>query len=113
MPRVSVNWNIKIETLENKDMDSNLPRIAADLKLGRIAGSIPFACVFIVINEFCERLAYYGGTAMFQNYVQKPSPTGALVIKINEESGPFAGYNVVELLHFHRLHFSLTRCLLC
>jgi proton-dependent oligopeptide transporter, POT family len=66
---------------------SALPRIAGDLKLTRIAGVIPFACWFIVINEFCERLAYYGGSAPFQNYVQFDSsahildpenPNGAL-----------------------------------
>lgn len=47
-----------------------LPESSADLALTRIAGTIPVACVFIVITEFCERLAYYGGTSPFQNYVQ-------------------------------------------
>ncbi|KAI8893344.1 POT family-domain-containing protein [Globomyces pollinis-pini] len=48
----------------------SLPKVAGDLNLPRIAGSIPIACLFIVVTEFAERFAYYGGTAPFQNYVE-------------------------------------------
>lgn len=38
--------------------------------LRRVAESVPVGAWFIVLNEFCERFAYYGGSAPFQNYVQ-------------------------------------------
>ncbi|RKO83075.1 POT family-domain-containing protein, partial [Blyttiomyces helicus] len=41
--------------------------------LPRIAGAIPFAAWFIVVNEFAERFAYYGGSTPFQNYIQYPA----------------------------------------
>lgn len=40
--------------------------------LRRVADRIPVAAWFIIITEFCERFAYYGGSAPFQNYVQFP-----------------------------------------
>ncbi|KAK9685932.1 hypothetical protein K7432_015316 [Basidiobolus ranarum] len=50
--------------------------------LRRIADKIPIAAWFIIINEFCERFAYYGGSAPFTNYVQfppgDPNQAGAL-----------------------------------
>ncbi|ORY00039.1 PTR2-domain-containing protein [Basidiobolus meristosporus CBS 931.73] len=50
--------------------------------LRRVAGRIPIAAWFIIINEFCERFAYYGGSAPFTNYVQfppnDPNQAGAL-----------------------------------
>lgn len=50
----------------------------------RISGAIPLAAWFIVVNEFCERFAYYGGSATFQNYVQNP-PTSH--VGENESAG--------------------------
>ncbi|KAK9763732.1 hypothetical protein K7432_009343 [Basidiobolus ranarum] len=41
--------------------------------LRRVSDRIPIAAWFIVINEFCERFAYYGGSAPFTNYVQFPA----------------------------------------
>ncbi|SAM01330.1 hypothetical protein [Absidia glauca] len=38
--------------------------------LRRVADTIPIAAGFILVNELCERLSYYGGSAPFQNYVQ-------------------------------------------
>ncbi|CEI97207.1 hypothetical protein RMCBS344292_11343 [Rhizopus microsporus] len=38
--------------------------------LRRVAEGIPTAAWFILVNEFCERFAYYGGSTPFQNYVQ-------------------------------------------
>ncbi|GAB5592477.1 hypothetical protein Unana1_07377 [Umbelopsis nana] len=40
--------------------------------LRRVAEKIPTGAWFIVVTEFCERFAYYGGSALFQNYVQFP-----------------------------------------
>lgn len=41
--------------------------------LRRVAENIPVGAWFIVLTEFCERFAYYGGSAPFQNYVQFPA----------------------------------------
>lgn len=38
--------------------------------LRRVAEQIPTGAWFIVLTEFCERFAYHGGSAPFQNYVQ-------------------------------------------
>ncbi|CAO3677261.1 unnamed protein product [Rhizopus stolonifer] len=49
--------------------------------LRRVAEGIPIAAWFILINEFCERFAFYGGSTPFQNYVQNgpmDDPAGAL-----------------------------------
>lgn len=40
--------------------------------LRRVPQGVPVAAWFILINEFCERFAYYGGSTPFQNYVQYP-----------------------------------------
>ncbi|KAK9762054.1 hypothetical protein K7432_012561 [Basidiobolus ranarum] len=55
----------------------------ADIEgLRRVAGKIPIAAWFIIVNEFCERFAYYGGSAPFTNYIQfppgNPKQAGAL-----------------------------------
>ncbi|KAK9767531.1 hypothetical protein K7432_002631 [Basidiobolus ranarum] len=42
-------------------------------KLKRVADKIPTAAWLIIITEFCERFAYYGGSAPFTNYVQFPA----------------------------------------
>ncbi|KAI8879994.1 PTR2-domain-containing protein [Backusella circina FSU 941] len=50
--------------------------------LRRVPQGVPIAACFILINEFCERFAYYGGSTPFQNYVQygpdDPNQAGAL-----------------------------------
>ncbi|ORX99996.1 PTR2-domain-containing protein [Basidiobolus meristosporus CBS 931.73] len=56
---------------------------AADMEgLRRVAARIPIAAWFVVVNEFCERFAYYGGSAPFTNYIQfgpdDPDQAGAL-----------------------------------
>ncbi|KAJ3174118.1 peptide transporter ptr2 [Geranomyces variabilis] len=72
-------------TLAEKNPDEHIVRIPTEdgfLKstLPRIAGVVPLAAFFIVINEFCERFAYYGGSGVFQNYVsaRRPKPPGSL-----------------------------------
>lgn len=39
----------------------------------RVAGVIPIAAFFIVVQEGMERFAYYGGSTPFQNYIQLPA----------------------------------------
>ncbi|CAO3649716.1 unnamed protein product [Cunninghamella blakesleeana] len=52
------------------NLDDELLSIEDTTKLRRVADTIPVAAGFILLNELCERLAYYGGSAPFQNYVQ-------------------------------------------
>ncbi|KAL7336268.1 hypothetical protein PS15p_201624 [Mucor circinelloides] len=62
------------------DGDEIRPENTSNLR--RVAQSLPLAAGFILINEFCERFAYYGGSTPFQNYVQygpdDPEQAGAL-----------------------------------
>ncbi|KAG1076638.1 hypothetical protein G6F42_025392 [Rhizopus arrhizus] len=67
------------------DDDEIRPEDTSNLR--RVAQSLPLAAGFILINEFCERFAYYGGSTPFQNYVQygpdDPEQAGALGIVNN------------------------------
>ncbi|KAI8378431.1 POT family-domain-containing protein, partial [Blakeslea trispora] len=57
----------EVHTQEEYEVESQYKDTS---NLRRVAESIPVAAWFILINEFCERFAYYGGSAPFQNYVQ-------------------------------------------
>ncbi|KAL9553107.1 hypothetical protein MBANPS3_003450 [Mucor bainieri] len=82
------NDNEKEKTLANLDVTTEIvydddeirPEDTSNLR--RVAQSLPLAAGFILINEFCERFAYYGGSTPFQNYVQygpdDPQQAGAL-----------------------------------
>ncbi|KAI7870769.1 POT family-domain-containing protein, partial [Spinellus fusiger] len=62
-----------VETTTEADSDAVTQTEGVDkANLRHIALGIPFAAWFIIGNEFCERLAYYGGSVPFQNYVQNP-----------------------------------------
>ncbi|KAI9032825.1 POT family-domain-containing protein [Phycomyces nitens] len=50
--------------------DEHNPKDGVGLR--RVAEGVPLAAWFILLNEFCERFAYYGGSIPFQNYVQNP-----------------------------------------
>ncbi|TPX53674.1 hypothetical protein PhCBS80983_g06242 [Powellomyces hirtus] len=67
----------------NEKTDEHIVRIPTEdgfIKgtLPRIAGIVPLAAWFIVVNEFCERFAFYGGSAVFQNYVSGDEEPGSL-----------------------------------
>ncbi|CAG8084446.1 unnamed protein product [Penicillium salamii] len=51
--------------------------------LRRVSGKIPWSAYTIAFVELCERFSYYGTTAVFVNFIQRPLPagstTGALV----------------------------------
>ncbi|KAJ1799343.1 peptide transporter ptr2 [Coemansia sp. RSA 2399] len=36
----------------------------------RVGDRLPYAAIFVVLTEFCERFTYYGITGPFQNYIQ-------------------------------------------
>ncbi|KAI8825982.1 peptide transporter PTR2-A [Fimicolochytrium jonesii] len=54
-----------------------------------ISGIIPVAAWLIVMNEFCERFAYYGASNTFQNYVSK-GPTAPVPIDGSSDTVPGA-----------------------
>ncbi|ORX61522.1 putative peptide transporter [Hesseltinella vesiculosa] len=59
--------NVEVTTVINDESSVNVNDVTS---LRRVTESIPVAAWFILINELCERLSYYGGSALFQNYVQ-------------------------------------------
>ncbi|TPX68104.1 hypothetical protein SpCBS45565_g03361 [Spizellomyces sp. 'palustris'] len=81
-------------TLDKKSLknDENIVRIPYDegflqSTLPRIAGVIPFAAWFIVVNEFCERFAFYGGSLTFQNYIENPEQTALQRATLERQPG--------------------------
>ncbi|KAJ5112909.1 hypothetical protein N7456_001443 [Penicillium angulare] len=50
--------------------------------LRRVAGALPWTTYTVAFVELCERFSYYGTTAVFVNFIQRPLPpnstTGAL-----------------------------------
>lgn len=47
------------------------------LKLRRVKGSIGWIIYTIAFCELCERFAYYGTTAVFQNFIGQEMPPGS------------------------------------
>ncbi|KAK6821236.1 MFS general substrate transporter [Apiospora arundinis] len=46
--------------------------------LPRVAGSIPWTAWTVAFVEFVERFSYYGTSAVFVNFIQKPLPKGSV-----------------------------------
>ncbi|PWY65637.1 PTR2-domain-containing protein [Aspergillus sclerotioniger CBS 115572] len=45
--------------------------------LRRVAGQIPWTAYTVAFVELCERFSYYGTTAVFVNFIQRPLPAGS------------------------------------
>lgn len=45
--------------------------------LRRVAGKIPWTTYTVAFVELCERFSYYGTTAVFVNFIQRPLPDGS------------------------------------
>ncbi|PLB36751.1 putative MFS peptide transporter [Aspergillus candidus] len=45
--------------------------------LRRVAGKIPWTTYTVAFVELCERFSYYGTTAVFVNFLQRPLPEGS------------------------------------
>ncbi|PYI07407.1 PTR2-domain-containing protein [Aspergillus sclerotiicarbonarius CBS 121057] len=45
--------------------------------LRRVAGKIPWTAYTVAFVELCERFSYYGTTAVFVNFIQRPLPAGS------------------------------------
>ncbi|KAG2204743.1 hypothetical protein INT46_008326 [Mucor plumbeus] len=77
--KFEANFDVTTEVEYEDDQIQNTHQNAANLR--RVAEGIPLAACFILVNEFCERFAYYGGSTPFQNYVQNgpgDDPAGQL-----------------------------------
>ncbi|KAJ6276428.1 POT family-domain-containing protein [Bipolaris maydis] len=46
--------------------------------LPRVAGKIPWQAWTVAVVEFVERFSYYGTSAVFVNFIQKPLPPGSV-----------------------------------
>ncbi|KAJ6089283.1 hypothetical protein N7467_004499 [Penicillium canescens] len=70
-------------TPEDKSGDREYPNEEDLRNLRRVAGKVPWPAYTIAFVELCERFSYYGTTAVFVNFIQRPLPagstTGALV----------------------------------
>ncbi|KAK4520153.1 uncharacterized protein ATC70_008284 [Mucor velutinosus] len=77
--KFEANFDVTTEVEYEDDAVQNAYENTANLR--RVAEGIPLAACFILVNEFCERFAYYGGSTPFQNYVQNgpgDDPAGEL-----------------------------------
>ncbi|KAE8149096.1 POT family-domain-containing protein [Aspergillus avenaceus] len=45
--------------------------------LRRVPGTIPWTAYTVAFVELCERFSYYGTTAVFVNFIQRPLPEGS------------------------------------
>ncbi|PYH95458.1 PTR2-domain-containing protein [Aspergillus ellipticus CBS 707.79] len=45
--------------------------------LRRVAGKVPWTAYTVAFVELCERFSYYGTTAVFVNFLQRPLPEGS------------------------------------
>jgi POT family proton-dependent oligopeptide transporter len=58
--------------------------------LRRIAGDIPWTAYTVAFVELCERFSYYGTTAVFVNFIQRPLPEGSTTGAGYDHSNPGA-----------------------
>ncbi|KAJ5741165.1 peptide transporter ptr2 [Penicillium malachiteum] len=47
------------------------------MTLRRVADSLPWAAYTVAFVELCERFSYYGTSAVFVNFIQRPLPKGS------------------------------------
>ncbi|KAJ5114281.1 oligopeptide transporter [Penicillium alfredii] len=60
-----------------EDRPPNLPTPEEFETLRRVSGPIPWTAYTVAFVELCERFSYYGTTAVFVNYIQRPLPPGS------------------------------------
>ncbi|PLB48547.1 oligopeptide transporter [Aspergillus steynii IBT 23096] len=62
---------------EDAHLNLELPTDAELNELRRVAGPIPWTAYTVAFVELCERFSYYGTTAVFVNFIQRPLPEGS------------------------------------
>ncbi|KAK7985774.1 MFS general substrate transporter [Apiospora saccharicola] len=63
---------------ESADLLRPFPTEEEWATLPRVAGSIPWTAWTVAFVEFVERFSYYGTSAVFVNFIQKPLPKGSV-----------------------------------
>ncbi|KAJ5772759.1 hypothetical protein N7457_007655 [Penicillium paradoxum] len=85
------------DSLESSDdtVDRVYPTLEEMDQLRRVSDNIPWAAFTVAFVELCERFSYYGTTAVFVNFIQRPLPpqstTGALVKGVSDFSNGVPG----------------------
>ncbi|KAJ5569355.1 hypothetical protein N7450_011841 [Penicillium hetheringtonii] len=62
---------------ENVDDLKMIPTDEELATLRRVSGSLPWTTFTVAFVELCERFSYYGTTAVFVNFIQRPLPDGS------------------------------------
>ncbi|KAG8852952.1 hypothetical protein FRB96_008471 [Tulasnella sp. 330] len=62
---------------DNPDLVPTDAELRGPNKLRRVSDNIPWAAFLIAIVELAERFSFYGTTAVFQNFIQRPLPPGS------------------------------------
>ncbi|EKV11604.1 MFS peptide transporter, putative [Penicillium digitatum] len=82
-------------SIEGDSVDKSAPTAEELATLRRVAGDLPVASYSVAFVELCERFSYYGTTAVFVNFLQRPLPagssTGALVPGVSDWSNDSPG----------------------
>ncbi|KAJ5159271.1 Major facilitator superfamily domain general substrate transporter [Penicillium coprophilum] len=82
-------------SIQGDSMDKTTPTTEELATLRRVAGKLPVAAYSVAFVELCERFSYYGTTAVFVNFIQRPLPdgssTGALVPGVSDWSNESPG----------------------
>ncbi|KAF7118462.1 hypothetical protein CNMCM5793_007983 [Aspergillus hiratsukae] len=62
---------------DHAHLQRQLPSDEEFKNLRRVAGDIPWTAYTVAVVELCERFSYYGTTAVFVNFIQRPLPEGS------------------------------------
>ncbi|KAJ5419915.1 uncharacterized protein N7487_003465 [Penicillium crustosum] len=71
------NAPLREVSVEGDYLDKTSPTEEELATLRRVAGNLPVASYSVAFVELCERFSYYGATAVFVNFIQRPLPTGS------------------------------------
>ncbi|KAA8644902.1 hypothetical protein EYZ11_007492 [Aspergillus tanneri] len=62
---------------EDAHLKLDIPTEEEFATLRRVSGPIPWTAYTVAFVELCERFSYYGTTAVFVNFIQRPMPPGS------------------------------------
>ncbi|KXG51710.1 Major facilitator superfamily domain, general substrate transporter [Penicillium griseofulvum] len=72
------NAPLRNVSIDGEDsLDKTAPTEEELATLRRVAGKLPIAAYSVAFVELCERFSYYGTTAVFVNFIQRPLPDGS------------------------------------
>ncbi|EAW13600.1 putative MFS peptide transporter [Aspergillus clavatus NRRL 1] len=85
-----VSTTTKEATVSSVGGDRQYPSEEDFRTLRRVAGTIPWTAYTVAFVELCERFSYYGTTAVFVNFIQRPLPVGSTTGAGYDHSNPGA-----------------------